>query len=85
MAAGRLARMRASGADRDRAIRVLKEAFVAGRLAFDEFEERVGRAIGAHDFRELLALYDDLPVGLFDRLPAHPIDPRPPVGKKRRR
>jgi hypothetical protein len=83
MAGGMLARMWASGADRDRAIRILKESFVAGRLAFDEFEERVGRAIGARDFRELLALYDDLPVGLFDRLPAHPLDPRPPVGKKR--
>ena len=61
--------MWASGADRDRAIRILKESFVAGRLAFDEFEERVGRAIGARDFGELLTLYDDLPVGLCDRLP----------------
>ena len=77
--------MWASGADRDRAIRILKESFVAGRLAFDEFEERVGRAIGARDFRELLALYDDLPVGLYDRLPAHPMDPCPSVGNKRRR
>lgn len=83
MTAGRLARMWASGADRDRAIRILKESFVAGRLAFDEFEERVGRAIGALDFRELLTLYDDLPVGLFDRLPAHPLDPGPSAGKKR--
>jgi hypothetical protein len=77
--------MWASGADRDRAIRILKESFVEGRLAFDEFVERVGRAMGARDFRELLALYDDLPVGLFDRLPAHPLDPRPFVGDKRRR
>jgi len=76
--------LRASVADRDRAVRILKESFVAGRLAFDEFEERVGRAIGAHDFRELLALYDDLPVGLYDRLPAHPLDPCPSAGKKRR-
>lgn len=85
MATGRLARMWASVADRDRAVRILKESFVEGRLAFDEFEERVGRAIGARDFRELLALYDDLPVGLFDRLPAHPLDPRPSGGGKRRR
>jgi hypothetical protein len=77
--------MWASVADRDRAIRILKESFVEGRLAFDEFVERVGRAMGARDFRELLALYDDLPVGLFDRLPAHPLDPRPFVGDKRRR
>jgi DUF1707 SHOCT-like domain len=76
--------MWASVADRDRAVRILKESFVAGRLAFDEFEERVGRAIGARDFRELLALYDDLPAGLYDRLPAHPLDPRPSAGRKRR-
>ena len=85
MAAGTLARMWASEADRDRAIRILKKSFVAGRLAFDEFEERIGRAILARDFRELLALYDDLPVGLFDRLPAHPLDPRPGVGTRRRK
>ena len=83
MAAGKLAFMWASLADRERAVRILKKSFVEGRLAFDEFEERVGRAIGARDFRELLALYDDLPVGLYDRLPAHPLDPRPSVGKKR--
>ena len=77
--------MWASVADRDRAVRILKESFVAGRLAFDEFEERIGRAIAARDFRELLGLYDDLPVGLYDRLPAHPLDPRPSAGKKRRR
>ena len=77
--------MWASLADRDRAIRILKESFVEGRLAFDEFEERVGQAISSRDFRELLALYYDLPVGTFDRLPAHPLDPRPRVGGKRRR
>jgi hypothetical protein len=77
--------MWASVADRDRAVRILKGSFVEGRLAFDEFEERIGRAIGARDFRELLALYNDLPVGVFDRLPAHPLDPRPFSGKKRRR
>jgi hypothetical protein len=79
MAARMPARMWASVADRARAIRILKESFVEGRLAFGEFEERVGQAIASRDFRELLALYDDLPVGLFDRLPAHPLDPRPTV------
>jgi hypothetical protein len=75
--------MWASVADRDRAITILQESFAEGRLAFNEFEERIGRAIGARDFRELLALYDDLPAGVFDRLPAHPLDPRPFVGQKR--
>lgn len=77
--------MWASVADQDRAIRILKDSFVEGRLTFDEFDERVGRAMEARGFKELLALYDDLPVGLFDRLPAHPPDPRPSVGKKRPR
>lgn len=78
MAVGRRARMWASVADRDRAVRILKNSFVEGRLALDEFEERVGQAIVSRDFRELLELYSDLPVGRFDRLPAHPLDPRPP-------
>ena len=74
--------MLASEADRERAIRILKDSFVEGRLAFDEFEHRVGQAITSRDFSELLALYDDLPVGLFDRLPMHPLDPRPPAGAR---
>ena len=71
--------MWASVADQDRAVRILKESFVSGRLALDEFEQRVGQAITSRDFRELLELYADLPVGPFDRLPAHPLDPRPPA------
>jgi Domain of unknown function (DUF1707) len=77
MAAGRRVLMLASVADRDRAIRILQAAFVEGRLALDEFEQRVGLAIAARDFRELLALYADLPAGPFDRLPAHRVTPRP--------
>lgn len=77
--------MWASVADRDRGVRILKESFVEGRLTLDEFEERVGRAIAARDFWELRALYDDLPAGLFDRLPAHPIAPLSRGGGKPRR
>jgi hypothetical protein len=84
MAARRLPRMLASAADRDRAIRILKESFVEGRLTLDEFEERVGQATVAVDFRDLLRLYDDLPVGPFDRLPSHPLDPGPRRRRKRR-
>jgi Domain of unknown function (DUF1707) len=79
MAAGRRVRMLASVADRDRAIRILQASFVEGRLAMDEFEQRVGLAIVARDFRELLALTADLPAGPFDRLPAHRVTPRPPL------
>jgi uncharacterized protein DUF1707 len=79
MAAGRRVRMLASVADRERAIRILQASFVEGRLALDEFEQRVGLAIVSRDFRELLALTADLPAGPLDRLPAHRVTPRPPA------
>ncbi len=84
MAAGRQVRMLASVADRDRAVRILKESFVEGRLAMDEFEQRIGLAIVSRDFRELLALTADLPVGPFGRLPAHRVTPRPSAGRQSR-
>lgn len=37
--------LRASHADREQAIGVLKAAFVQGRLAKDEFDLRVGRVV----------------------------------------
>lgn len=77
MAVTRRVRMLASVADRDRAVRILQAAFVEGRLAMDEFQERVGQAIVSRDFRELLALTADLPAGPFDRLPAHRVTPCP--------
>ena len=80
MAAARRARMLASPADRDRAIGLLQESFIEGRLARDEFEQRIGQALVSRDFRELLRLTADLPVrSPFDRMPAHRITPRRPV------
>jgi hypothetical protein len=84
MAAGRRVRMPASPADRDRTVRILQASFVEGRLAMDEFEQRVGLAIVSRDFRELLALIADLPAGPFDRLPAHRVTPRRSAGKRSR-
>jgi hypothetical protein len=84
MAAGRRVRMLASVADRDRAIRILQASFVEGRLAMDEFEQRVGLAIASRDFRELLALTADLPAGPFGRLPAHRVTPRPSARRQSR-
>ena len=85
MAAMRQARRWACDADRERTVRILKDSFIEGRLTLAEFEQRVERAFISLDFRELLALYDDLPAGLYDRLPMHPIDPRPRGGKRRSR
>jgi hypothetical protein len=61
--------MWASVADRDRAIRILKESFVEGRLTFDEFEERVGRAMGARGFRhaEIAASHRAMPAATSQR------------------
>ena len=44
MAAAGYVRMRASTADRDRSIEVLKASFVEGRLTKDDFDLRLGQA-----------------------------------------
>lgn len=62
-AAGR-GHLRASHADRDRVIDVLKAAFVAGRLTKEELEARVGRTLAARTFTDLAALTADIPAGL---------------------
>jgi hypothetical protein len=68
--------MLTSVADRDRTIKILQASFVEGRLAMDEFEQRVGLALVSRDFWELLTLTADLPTGPYDRLPAHRVTPR---------
>jgi hypothetical protein len=76
VAAASYLRMRASAADRDRAITILQESFAEGRLSREEFEHRIGTAILSRDFAELLALTTDLPVASpFGRLPAHRATP----------
>jgi hypothetical protein len=55
--------LRVSDADRDRALSELTEAFQAGRITADEFDERSGQALGARTGKELTALLTDLPVG----------------------
>lgn len=76
MAAESYARLRASTADRDRTVEVLKASFVEGRLTRDEFDLRLGQAFVSRFFAELMALIADLPAGPFQRLPAHPVAPR---------
>jgi Domain of unknown function (DUF1707) len=70
-------RMRASHADRDQAVEVLKDAYVQGRLTKDEFDSRIGRALVSRTHAELAALTSDLPVGLpAARLPRRPAPAR---------
>jgi hypothetical protein len=81
------ARMLASAADRDRAIKVIQESFAEGRLSWEEFDDRIGRALVSRDFPELAALINDLPVSPLGRMPAHGVTPRPgdePAGTLRR-
>lgn len=53
--------LRVSDADRDRAVSELSEAFQAGRITHEEFEQRSGKALRAHTGNELSALLTDLP------------------------
>ena len=53
--------LRASRADRERVIDLLKAAFVEGRLTRDEFDERVGRVLASRTYPELAAVTADLP------------------------
>ena len=54
-------RLRASHADREQVIEVLKVAFVRERLAKDDFDLRVGQAFAARTHAELAAVTAGLP------------------------
>ena len=71
--------LRASRADRERVIDLLKAAFVQGRLDKDEFDARIGQAIASRTYGELAAVTADIPAELIGALPR-----RPPVRARRR-
>ncbi len=54
-------RLRASHADREQVIDILKAAFVQGRVTKDEFDARVGQAFGSRTYTELAAVTADIP------------------------
>lgn len=62
-------RLRASHADREQVVDLLKVAFVQGRLTQDELDGRIGQALAARTYAELAALTADLPAEP-DRTPA---------------
>ncbi len=74
-------RMRASRADREQTIEVLKIAFVEGRLDSGELDERVGRAFTARTYAELAALTADIPAAPTAARPAR--TPVPARARKR--
>lgn len=61
-AAGR-GRIRASRADRERVIELLKVAFVQDRLTQGELDTRVGLALASRTYAELADLTADIPAG----------------------
>jgi len=74
-----VAGLRASRADRERVIDLLKAAFVQGRLDRDEFDARIGQALASRTYGELAAVTAGIPAGLTAALPR-----RPPVRARRR-
>jgi hypothetical protein len=63
-AAGR-GHLRASHADREQVIDVLKAAFVEGRLTRDEFDARLARAFASQTYADLATATADLPAGMI--------------------
>lgn len=53
--------VRASDAERERAVRALRHHYAAGRLTERELEERLGRAYAARSRPDLARLLSDLP------------------------
>jgi len=72
MAAGAAGRLRASHADRDRVIDVLKVAFTLGMLDKGEFDLRVAQALASRTCADLAALTADIPA-----MPAAQSPPEP--------
>jgi len=67
--------LRASTADRERVIDLLKAGFAEGRLTKDEYEVRVEQALAARTLGDLTMITADLP-GAHPAVPMWP--PRPP-------
>src|SRR5215216_4300920 len=71
-AARRDPELRASDAERESTVTLLREHGAAGRLDVEELEQRVGAAYAARTYGELRALLGDLP----DKVPTRPVAPR---------
>ena len=65
-------RLRASDADREQVVTVLKAAFVQGRLTRDEFYLRVTQVFASRTYADLDALTADIPAGVAKPQPPEP-------------
>ena len=81
-ATGGPGRLRASHADREQVIEVLKAAFVQGRLDRDEFGLRMGRALASRTYGDLAILTADVPAPLTRARPPEPA--KEPAKKKKK-
>jgi DUF1707 SHOCT-like domain len=70
-------RIRASDSDRENVVAILREAYSAGRLTLEEFDERTTAAFAARTWGSLRELTSDLPHQ--PRLAPVPPAPAPPV------
>jgi hypothetical protein len=71
--------LRASHADREQTVSMLKAAFVQGCLARDELGLRISQALTSRTYADLSTVTADLPAGLAT---AHPAQPSWPQGKQ---
>lgn len=76
------ARLRASAADREQVIEVLKAAFVQDRITKDELDQRIGKVLASRTYDDLDILTADIPGALIRARPAAPARP-PGVSKKK--
>jgi Domain of unknown function (DUF1707) len=76
-AAGAHGHLRASDADREQVLEVLKTAFAEGRLTMAELDARAGQALVSRTYGELAALTTDIPSG---RIRVPPVPPPFPPG-----
>jgi len=76
-------RLRASTADRERAVDVLKAGFAEGRLTKDEYDVRVSQAYAARTYADLAMVTADLPGGQMVAPYAQPfMQPYMPVRRR---
>jgi hypothetical protein len=74
-------RLRASRADREQVVELLKAAFVEDRLTKEELGARVEQALTSRTYADLAAVTADIPAGLIAGQPRAPvrIQGRPPM------
>jgi uncharacterized protein DUF1707 len=73
VAAAARSRLRASHADREHVVDMLKAAFVQGRVTKDEFDARVGQAFASRTYAELAVVTADIPARqIADQSPSNP-------------